>query len=386
MEFLIFDNLKSSAAVAAVEKNNTKAAMREVIKFAETAAVTQNAGREYIVSIISDDENILSSLAARGLKIGESLYNAALTDIEHIFKEIMPVFDSISYMPSGNPAGFYEGYCKSEAELVSEKRPKEFLDKLIKHYKMLGTGIKAKYTAFKYNGALEGISDTDPVTFDSLIGIDYQKNILIDNTKSFIRGKQKNNILLFGDRGTGKSSSVKALLNMFGGEGLRIAELPKNHICNMQELIEELSGSPHKYIIFLDDLTFETGDPDYRALKVSMEGQLRATPDNIVIYATSNRRHLIKETWQDREGGDVHKNDQRQETMSLAERFGISLVFSSPNQREYLHIVSALLAQHSIEMTPEIERKAIIWEMNYSGFSGRCAKQFAASVIGKTID
>lgn len=386
MELLIFDKLQNDAAVAAVECNNTKAAMREVIKFAETAAVTQNAGREYIVSLISNDENILSSLASGGKKTGESLYNAALTDIEYIFKEVMPVFESIAYMPSGNESGFYSGYRESIRDLVSEKQSGKFLDKLIKHYRTLGTGIKARYTAFKYDGALEGISNTDPITFDSLIGIDYQKNILIGNTKAFLRGRQKNNILLSGDRGTGKSSSVKALLNMFCEEGLRIAELPKDHISNMQALIDELSGSPHKYIIFLDDLTFEAGDPDWRALKVFMEGQLRASPDNIVIYATSNRRHLIKETWQDREGGEVHKNDQRQETVSLAERFGINLVFSSPNQREYLHIVSALLAQHSIEMTPEIERKAIIWEMNYSGFSGRCAKQFAASVIGSEIN
>lgn len=386
MELLIFDRLQNDTAAAAVEGGNTKAAVRALIRFAETAAVTQNAGREYIVSLISNDENILSSLASGGKKIGESLYNAALTDIDYIFKEIMPVFEAITYMPSGNGSGFYSGYQKSIRELVSERQPEKFLDKLIEHYRMLGTGIKAKYTAFKYNGALAGISDTDPVTFDSLIGIDYQKNILIENTKAFIKGRQRNNILLSGDRGTGKSSSVKALLNMFCGEGLRIAELPKEHICSMQALVDELSVSPHKYIIFLDDLTFQPGDPDWRALKVSMEGQLRASPDNVVIYATSNRRHLIKETWQDREGGDVHKNDQRQETVSLAERFGINLVFSSPNQREYLHIVSELLARHSIEMTPEIERKAIIWEMNYSGFSGRCAKQFAASVIGSKID
>lgn len=386
MELLIFDKLQNSAAVKAALDGNTKAAVREVIKFAETEAVTQEAGREYIISLLSDDENIYSSLAAGGMKIGESLYNAALGDIEYIFKEIMPVFELISYIPSGNESGFYSGYKKSQENLVSEKQPRNFLDKLTEHYRTLGTGIKAKYTAFKYNGALSGIRNTDPVTFDSLIGIDYQKNILIENTKAFLHGRQKNNILLFGDRGTGKSSSVKALLNMFCEEGLRIAELPKEHICNMQSLIEELSASPHKYIVFLDDLTFEPGDPDYRALKVSMEGQLRASPDNIVIYATSNRRHLIKETWQDREGGTVHKNDQRQETVSLAERFGINLVFSSPNQREYLNIVSELLAQHSIKMTPEIERKAIIWEMNYSGLSGRCAKQFAASIIGSEID
>ncbi len=382
MDLLIFYNLKNDAAVSAVKAHSTKSALRSIINFAETYSVTQNAGREYIVSHIANDENILSSLAIRGGKIGASLYNAALSDMEYIFREFMPLFDSISYIPSGNETGFCPGYQESIRALVSTRTAKDFLDSLIIHYQTHGIGIKARYTAFGYDGTLYGISRTDPISFDSLIGIDYQKNILIDNTKTFLNGGRANNVLLFGDRGTGKSSSVKALLNMFSKDGLRIAELAKNHICHMQNLIDELSGSPHRYIIFIDDLTFEKGDPDYRALKVAMEGQLRAMPENVIIYATSNRRRLIKETWSDREGDEVHKNDQRQETVSLSERFGISLVFSSPNQREYLKIVSALLARHSIQMTPELERQALVWEMNYSGFSGRCANQFVSSIIG----
>lgn len=382
MELLIFENLTSDTAVRALGENNTKKGLRSIINFAETQAVTQNAGLEYIVSFLANDENILSSLVIQKKEIGTSLYNSALMDIESIFEEIIPVFSALTYTPSGNDTGFYSGYKESIKDLVSNtKTPKDFLDRLINHYKTFGIGLKAKYIAFKYEGEMCGISNVDTVDFNSLIGLEYQKKILIDNTQAFIDGKKANNVLLFGDRGTGKSSSIKALLNMFYQDGLRIVELPKHHICNMQNLVEELSLSPHKYIIFLDDLTFESGESDYRALKVSMEGQLRAIPDNILICATSNRRHLIKETWADREGGEIHKNDQRQETLSLSERFGISLVFSAPNQREYLNIVSALLKQHSIEMTAEIERKALIWEMNYSGFSGRCAKQFVSSVL-----
>ncbi|MCH5185426.1 MAG: ATP-binding protein [Oscillospiraceae bacterium] len=380
MELLIFDNLSDNAGVS---EKNTKSRLRDVIKFAETESVTSNAGREYIVSLIANDNNILSSLAIQNKKIGDSLYNAALTDTECIFSEILPVFDSIAYNPSGNETGFYSGYRDSIKSLTSSKQPREFLDKLITHYRNFGTGIKAKYTAFKYDGALEGIASADPVSFDSLIGIDHQKNMLISNTKAFIGGGHANNVLLVGDRGTGKSSSVKALLNMFCRDGLRMAELPKQHIRNMQKLIDELSVSPHKYILFLDDLTFESGDPDYHALKISMEGQLSAMPRNVIVYATSNRRHLIKETWSEREGGEVHKNDQRQEIASLSERFGIKLVFSSPNRSGYLDIVKSLLAQKSIDMTPDIERRALIWEMNNSGFSGRCAKQFVESVIAE---
>ena len=137
-------------------------------------------------------------------------------------------------------------------------------------------------------------------------------------------------------------------------------------------------------LIFLDDLSFETHEKDYRALKIAMEGQLFENPQNVVIYATSNRRHLIKETWSDRNGDDVHRNDNMQETLSLAERFGISLVFTAPtSQKEYLGIVKELLSKGGVEMTDEISRAAVIWQMNYGSRSGRCAKQFVASYLSK---
>ena len=188
--------------------------------------------------------------------------------------------------------------------------------------------------------------------------------------------------MLFGDRGTGKSSSVKALLNMFHHDGLRLIETPKRYIRDIPKLSKRLATTPHKYIIFLDDLSFETHESEYRDLKIAMEGQLQANPSNVIIYATSNRRHLIRETWADREGGEVHRNDQIQETMSLAERFGISLVFPAPNQKEYLAIVKSMLERNKIEMDAELEKKAIVWQMNYGGRNGRCAKQFVASLIG----
>ena len=199
----------------------------------------------------------------------------------------------------------------------------------------------------------------------------------------FVSGKAANNVLLFGDRGTGKSSSVKALLNMFCDDGLRIIEMPKHCIKDIPSLSKVLAESPNKYIIFLDDLTFESHETEYRALKVAMEGQLQANPTNVLIYATSNRRHLIRENWSDREGGEIHVNDQMQETLSLSERFGISLVFSAPNQKEYLNIVSEMLKKHNIQMNADIEKEAVVWQMNYGGRSARCAKQFVTSYIAK---
>ena len=261
----------------------------------------------------------------------------------------------------------------------------ELTERLIDHYKNLGCGLTSKYIAFKYDGELEGIADVDLISFDSLVGIDYQRNMLIDNTRSFIEGKPANNVLLFGDRGTGKSSSVKALLNMFHKDGLRIIEIPKQYIKDIPRLSKYLAGKPHKYIIFLDDLSFETHESEYRNLKIAMEGQLQANPSNVIIYATSNRRHLIRETWADRDGGEIHRNDQIQETMSLAERFGLSLVFVAPNQKEYLNIVKSMLNEKGIEMTGELEKQAIVWQMNYGGRNGRCAKQFIASLFAKKL-
>ena len=148
-------------------------------------------------------------------------------------------------------------------------------------------------------------------------------------------------------------------------------------------MTKELENSPHKYILFLDDLTFERHDTEYRALKIAMEGQLQASAGNVLVYATSNRRHLIRETWADRDGGEVHVNDNKQEMLSLAERFGISLFFPAPDSKQYIQSVSALLERCGVEMTEDIKKEAVRWEMNYGGKSGRCAKQFVADFMNK---
>lgn len=381
MDLLIFDTIDKDPCVQAVMDKDNIGVLRRVIDFCETEGVTSNAIREYIASRLANDDNILSKLAKSGKKIGEDLYKLARLDIQEIYKKLFSI--QIKYAPSGNDTGFYEGYIQSIRNLTESRSAKDLLDALIMHYRSLGCGTLAKYAAFKYDGEIEGVGATDEITFDDLIGIEHQKQTLIDNTRAFLDGKEANNVLLFGDRGSGKSSSVKALLNMFKDKGLRIVEVPKHCIKNIPKLSKMLSESPTKYIIFLDDLTFESHETEYRALKVAMEGQLQANPKNVLIYATSNRRHLIKETWSDREGGEVHRNDQMQETLSLSERFGISLVFSLPNQKEYLNIVSEMLKKRGIEINGEIEKEAAAWAMNYGGRSARCARQFVTSYLSK---
>lgn len=381
MDLYIYDNIEADECIRGIlEKGNT-VIMRKIIEFAELMGVTKDSIREYVVTLLADDDNVLSKIAQSGGTIGQDLYKIALFDIEQIYSKLFSA--TIKYTPSDNNHGFSEHYRKSIIRLTGSKSPNELLDNLIRHYRELGSGVLARYNAFRFDGEFNGVAEVEQVTFDTLVGLEHQKQTLVENTEAFLDGKAANNVLLFGDRGTGKSSSVKALLNMYCDKGLRLIELPKSNIRDIPRLTKVLSQKPHKYILFLDDLAFEPNDSEYRELKIAMEGQLQATPPNVLVYATSNRRHLIRERWDDRRGGDVHMNDQMQETLSLSERFGISLVFSAPNQKEYLHIVEEMLKLHNIEMNADIEKQAIVWQMSYGGRSARCAKQFVVSYVSK---
>ena len=379
MDLFIFDKILEDKTInALLEKNNTDL-LRGVVNFAETEGVTDDSLREYVAAKLANDENVLSSLVREKKTVGDDLLKLAMLDIDMIFNRIFNT--KIKYKPSGNDTGFCDAYVNSIRSITKSENADELLESLVNHYETLGNGLLSRYIAFRFDGELSGIPNSDKSTFDDIVGMEHQKKVLIDNTKAFVDGKFANNVLLFGDRGTGKSSSVKALLNMFEGRGLRVIELPKSAITKIPQLTKELEASPHKYILFLDDLTFERHDTEYRALKIAMEGQLQATAGNVLVYATSNRRHLIRETWADRDGGEVHVNDNKQEMLSLAERFGISLFFPAPDAKQYIEIVRILLLRHGIEMTEEIKKEAVRWEMNYGGKSGRCAKQFVADFM-----
>ncbi len=381
MELMIFHKIMESEAVLAICEKKYSKALRHIIEFSEKNSVTASSVKEYIVSLLTKEGNILAELKEQGLNIGEDLYKTALSDIEKIYETVFTA--PIKYVPSKNPVPFSKQYKESVIKMTESKSANELLDNLCEHYEKLGSGELSKFVAFKFDEIIKGVLEDTEITLDSLVGLEYQKEILISNTKNFVDGQGGNNVLLFGDRGTGKSSSVKALLNEFKDMGLRVIEIPKHKIKEIPDLINYLSKKPNKYILFLDDLTFETHDSEYRALKIAMDGELQAHPDNVLIYATSNRRHLIKEKWSDRNGEEVHKNDNLQETLSLAERFGISLVFSSPSQAEYLNVVKELLKKHGIEADAETERQAVIWQMNYGGRNPRLAKQFVADFISK---
>ena len=386
MDLFIFNDIERDETIKAILERDNIPLLRGIVRFAETEGVTNDSIKEYVSSLLANDDNVLSRLARSGKSIGKDLKGFAKLDTDMIFKKLLGKA-AVNYHASGNETGFYEGYINSIRSITAANTSEELLDRLILHYRLLGCGLLARYIAYRFDGTdITGIPDFDRTTFDDLVGLERQKKILTENTEAFLDGKFANNVLLFGDRGSGKSSSVKALLNMYADRGLRMVELPKSAITKIPELTAELAGSPHKYILFLDDLTFERHDREYRALKIAMEGQLRAAAGNVLIYTTSNRRHLIRETLADRDGGELNVNDNMQEMLSLAERFGISLFFPAADAKEYINIVRILLERNGIELTEDIKKEAVRWEMRYGGKSGRCAKQFVTDYVNRSED
>ena len=219
-----------------------------------------------------------------------------------------------------------------------------------------------------------------------LVGYEIPKQKLIDNTKAFVEGKKANNCLLFGDAGTGKSSSIKGILNEYYDQGLRMIEVYKHQFQDLNELIAQIKNRNYKFIIYMDDLSFEEFEIEYKYLKAVIEGGLEKRPDNILIYATSNRRHLIKEDYSDKEGTrqDMHTSDTVQEKLSLVYRFGVSIYFGAPDKKEFQKIVSTLAERYGVTLSEEeLLAEANKWELSHGGLSGRTAQQFIDYLLGK---
>lgn len=234
------------------------------------------------------------------------------------------------------------------------------------------------------------ITNTDEVRLSDLVGYELQKKKLIDNTKAFVEGKRANNVLLFGDSGTGKSTSVKAILNEYYPMGLRMIEIYKHQFEDLSAVITQIKNRNYKFIIFMDDLSFEEFEIEYKYLKAVIEGGLETKPDNVLIYATSNRRHLIRETWSDRSDmskDELHRSDTMQEKLSLVNRFGITINYSSPNQKEYYRIVEELASKYNNFglKQEELLQKANAWELSHGGLSGRTAAQFITFMLSQEI-
>ena len=231
------------------------------------------------------------------------------------------------------------------------------------------------------------INNMDRVMLDDLVGYEIQKKKLVDNTRAFVEGKKANNVLLFGDSGTGKSTSIKAIVNEFYKDGLRMIEIYKHQFQDLSNVIAAVKNRNYRFIIYMDDLSFEEFEVEYKFLKAVIEGGVETKPDNVLIYATSNRRHLIKETWNDRNDMEhdngMHRSDTMQEKLSLVNRFGVTINYSRPSQKEYFEIVIQLARRAGIDLSDEeLKAEANKWELAHGGISGRTAQQFVYYLEG----
>lgn len=360
---------------------------------------------EYLKNKIVSLENPCTYFASRGQKIPKYIEKSARNDLE-ILAEIASVTPEmlledehiISYwddldiehilMSDYPPDDAPDDIPKWRADSVNYIAYTyfEWLAEIHKH----GYGDYAIYHMFhmqlnnKNGFVLKPVKYPDNVQLQDLIGYELQRNQVIENTKALLNGLKASNILLYGDAGTGKSATVKAVANAFADEGLRLIELSKNELHLLPKLLEELSENPLKFILFIDDLSFQENDDDFSALKAVLEGSISARLHNTVIYATSNRRHIVRETFSQRDGDEIHRNDTIQETISLSERFGIQILYDKPNKNLYLEIVNKLAEQYGLELdfkTLAIEAER--FALRKSGRSARSARQLIEQLYAK---
>ena len=278
-------------------------------------------------------------------------------------------------------------------KLETAKDENEFFNYVTDFYKAYGVGMFGLNKAFRVIGGDNGVTFTpinnmDKVMLDDLIGYEIQKKKLVENTEAFVQGRKANNALLFGDSGTGKSTSIKAIVNEYYDQGLRMIEIYKHQFKDLSNVIASIKNRNYKFIIYMDDLSFEEFEIEYKYLKAVIEGGLEKKPDNVLIYATSNRRHLIRENFSDKEEvrEDMHTSDTVQEKLSLVYRFGVSIYFGAPTKKEFQQIVVELAEKQGVHLpAEELLAEANKWELSHGGLSGRTAQQFINYMLGQEV-
>ncbi len=277
------------------------------------------------------------------------------------------------------------------AHLEAAEDAETFKDAVTEFYREFGVGKLGLHKAFRVAHAEDGvrivpITNIAHVKLDDLVGYELAKQKLIDNTEAFVNGREANNCLLYGDAGTGKSTSIKAIANQYYDRGLRLIEIYKHQFCDLNDVIAQIKNRNYKFIIYMDDLSFEEFEIEYKYLKAVIEGGLEKKPDNVLIYATSNRRHLIRESFSDKEEvrEDMHTSDTVQEKLSLYARFGVTIYYGAPDKKEFQKIVTALAEKYQVRMErEELLLEANKWELAHGGLSGRTAQQFINYLLGK---
>lgn len=383
--------------------------VNELLEMAGSHGFEGNLWQNYLTFLLANDENAYSTACEIVGKVEGSINQAALHDFK-IFKELFAYdFKDLENSLDVDCLSILEDYqnvkghgkvfnkrirdriCDLSKKLAASADAEEFKSILTQFYKEFGVGKLGLHKAFRIEHTEEGaeivpITKISHVHLDDLVGYEIAKQKLIENTEAFVEGRRANNCLLFGDAGTGKSTSIKAILNQYYDQGLRMIEVYKHQFQDLNDVIAQIKNRNYKFIIYMDDLSFEEFEIEYKYLKAVIEGGLEKKPNNILIYATSNRCHLVRETFRDKSDRDeeLHTNDTVQEKLSLVARFGVTIYFGRPEKKEFQQIVRVLAEKNAINMPEEhLLLEANKWELSHGGLSGRTAQQFVDYLLGK---
>ena len=384
--------------------------VKKLLDLATTYGFDKNLWHNYLTFVLITNENSFSMTCEKvGAKDG-TVNHFAKNDFQvfmNLFHyDFRPIEETLGldcfstllhYQAIGKQERMYNKNVSDKVRALSDKLAAAedvdtFFDAVVTFYKEYGVGMFGLNKAFRI--AEEGdsfnlvpINNLDKVILDDLTGYEIQKKKLVDNTEAFVQGRAANNCLLFGDAGTGKSTSIKAILNQYYDQGLRMIEIYKHQFKYLSAIISHIKNRNYRFVIYMDDLSFEEFEIEYKYLKAVIEGGMETKPDNVLIYATSNRRHLIRETWNDRSDMDeeTHRSDTMQEKLSLVYRFGVTINFSKPSQKEYYDIVRNLAKKYpQITLSDqELCAEANKWELSHGGISGRTAQQFINYLAGQ---
>lgn len=393
-DLLIYRNLLADPILQGVHKGKlTSSSFKyQLIELAEAKGLSGCVIEKHIFQLVASDENIFTVRAEQGLPIGETLYEAVLNDIYIIVGFVKALYSEVAgedihtnYRPS-SPSKVNSAFDEiSRIMAICGEDCKRSVQLLAEYYQKHSYGTMAKYDAFvwRVDKGLVGVENKSIQGFDCLVGYERQKQKLKENTLGFLAGLPANNVLLYGDRGTGKSSSIKALIPEFADKGLKLVEISKDSFAQLPEIMATLGKYGRKFILILDDLSFECFEVEYKQLKSYIDGALEQRPDNVLIYATSNRRNIINETWKDQQGEELHVRDSINERSSLVDRFGIKIYYESPDQEEFYAIVEEL-AKGRVDIEPEeLRKEALKWQMSSSGRSGRVARNLVNHLIAR---
>ncbi len=404
--------LAENAPVSPAEKEKGKELLfncaGELLEMTVSHGFEGNLWHNYLAYLLASHENAYSTSCEIVGEAEGGINLAALHDLA-IFKELFDYdFEELENRYGADCLKFLKNYkgagsrgkvfnrrirdriCDLGRHLAGAEDVEEFKAVLTEFYREFGVGKLGLHKAFRVEHGEDGVQIV-PITkiahvrLDDLVGYEIAKKKLIDNTEAFVSGRKANNCLLFGDAGTGKSSSIKAVLNQYYERGLRMIEVYKHQFQDLNDVIAQIKNRNYKFIIYMDDLSFEEFETEYKYLKAVIEGGLERKPDNVLVYATSNRRHLIRETFKDKADRDeeLHTNDTVQEKLSLVARFGVTIYFGKPDKKQFQEIVRQLAARNAVDLPEEeLLLEANKWELSHGGLSGRTAQQFIDYLAG----